>query len=156
MSNARLIGEDTDRDIALLEILNPTDATCVSFHTSPLESGTNSGSLGFPLANIAEVNNQMSFSLVERFQGSYISAFQKLNHSGPIPMDFYETDGMMYGGSSGCPGFTTDAKIFGMHIATISEGKEKNNSSRLAIALWVPSMDIIAFAKKHGVSTILV
>ncbi len=151
MNVARLLAEDLDRDIALLEIINPLDSTCVTFHRLPIESGTNCGSLGFPLANVTERNHQMAFNLVERFQGAYISAFQKLNSHGNQVFDFYETDALMYGGSSGCPGFTNDEKIFGMHVATITDGIAKTNSSRLAIALWIPSMDIIAFAKKHGV-----
>lgn len=156
MSMARFIAEDVDRDIAILEILNPEDDSCVCLHSLQIESGTHCGSLGFPLAKMAEVNKQLAFNLVERFQGAYISAFQKLSATNPNLYDFYETDGLMYGGSSGCPGFTTDENIFGMHVSTITDGDAKNNASRLAIALWVPSMDIIAFANKHGISNLKV
>lgn len=96
----------------------------------------------------------MAFNLVERFQGAYISAFQTINYPNNKHLEFYETDALMYGGSSGCPGFTVEAKVFGMHVGTITDGKATNNASRLAIALWIPSMDIIKFAEKHGVKNL--
>ena len=148
MNMARLIAEDLDRDLALLEIINPTDTATITFHRSRIESGTNCGALGFPLSTVEKINNQIAFNLVERFQGAYISAFQR------ISLDFYETDALMYGGSSGCPGYTRDEKIFGMHVATITDGKANSNSSRLAIALWIPSMDIIKFAEKNGIKNL--
>ena len=154
MSTARFIAEDLDRDLALIEVINPMDTTAVSLYSSPLESGTNCGALGFPLASVENINKQMAFNLVERFQGAYISAFQTINYPNHKHLDFYETDALMYGGSSGCPGFTVEPKVFGMHVATITDGKATNNSSRLAIALWIPSMDIIRFAEKHGVKNL--
>ncbi len=60
----------------------------------------------------------------------------------------------MYGGSSGCPGFTKDEMVFGMHVATITDGVASSNSSRLAIALWIPSMDIIKYAASNGIRNI--
>lgn len=156
MRVAVFIAEDIERDIALIRIVEPTDTTCVTLYRSIQERGTSCGSLGFPLSNVTEVNHQMAFNLVERFQGAYISAFQKLNSPSNTPYDFYETDALMYGGSSGCPGFTLEEKIFGMHVATISEGEVKSNNNRLAIALWVPSPDIISFALKHQIHNIRV
>jgi uncharacterized protein (DUF983 family) len=61
----------------------------------------------------------------------------------------------MYGGSSGCPGFTVNGNVFGMHVATVSDGAATNNSSRLAISLWVPSMDIISFAITQNVKGLI-
>jgi hypothetical protein len=49
----------------------------------------------------------------------------------------------MYGESGDCPGVTADADIFGMQVATTSDGNNAGNSSRLAISLRLPSIDII-------------
>ena len=69
---------------------------------------------------------------------------------------FYETDSLMYGGSSGCPGFLESGKVFGMHNRSVLEAPKggqqgDTTGTRLAISMWVPSMDIIAFASAHGV-----
>lgn len=154
MSIAKVIAEDLNRDMALIEIINPSDQSTVTLYQSKIDSGTNCGSLGFPLASVLEVNKQMAFNLIERFQGAYISAFQNVRHHDNTPLDFYETDSLMYGGSSGCPGFTIEEKVFGMHVATITDGKASTNASRLAIALWIPSMDIIKFATAKGVKNL--
>jgi hypothetical protein len=152
MSIARLLAEDIDRDLALIEILDPVNSTSVKLNKKKVENGTSCGSLGFPLAVVVQVNNQISFNLVERFQSASISAFQKMKTQLGSTMDFYETDSLMYGGSSGCPGFTVEGEIFGMMVASISETPNANNSNRLAISLWVPSSDIASFAKANGVS----
>lgn len=152
MLQAKLIAEDIERDLALIEINNPGNSTTVVLYSSKIDIGTACGALGFPLATVATVNNQMGFNLVERFQGGFISAFQKFSFPNNVSLDFYETDSVVYGGSSGCPGFTVEEKIFGMAIGTASEDNSKNNSSRLSISRWVPSMDIIAFAKSKGIN----
>jgi hypothetical protein len=151
MKIAKIIAEDIDRDIAILEILNTSQSASVTMNKSILDRGSSCGSLGFPLANVQVINNQISFNLVERFQSASISAFQTMLQPNGKKYDFYETDSLMYGGSSGCPGFSPDGVVFGMHVATISEGSVNSNSSRLAISLWIPSTDIIDFAKKNGI-----
>lgn len=151
MLQAKLIAEDIERDLALIEIINPGNSTTVVLYSSKIDIGTSCGALGFPLATVVTVNNQIAFNLVERFQGASISAFQKFSLPNNVSLDFYETDSVIYGGSSGCPGFTIDERIFGMVIGTASEDNSKNNSSRLSISRWVPSMDIIAFAKSKGI-----
>jgi len=150
MSLGKLIAEDLERDLALVEIINPTSITSVSLYKSKIDNGINCGSLGFPLASVIPVNNQIGFNLIERFQGACISAFRK-NSQNPEALDFYETDSLMYGGSSGCPGFTTEEKVFGMHVSTVTDGETNSNSARLAISLWVPSMDIISFAAANEI-----
>ena len=154
MAEAKLIAEDIDRDLALIEIINPVNLSIVTLYTSIIERGTTCGILGFPLASVAVVNNQIAFNLVERFQGAYISAFQKFSLPNNVSLDFYETDSVVYAGSSGCPGFTIEERVFGMVIGTASEDNTTNNSSRLAISRWVPSIDIIAFANSNGVTKI--
>lgn len=152
MLQAKLIAEDIDRDLALIEIINPTNSSTLTLFNSKIERGTACGAVGFPLAVVGIVNNQIAFDLVERFQGAYISAFQKFQLPNNVALDFYETDSVVYGGSSGCPGFTTEEVVFGMVIGTASENNSNTNSSRLAISSWVPSMDIIAFAKSKGIN----
>ena len=66
-------------------------------------------------------------------------------------LDFYEIDAVVYGGSSGCPAFTIDGRIFGMVIGTASEGDPNKNKARIAITRLVPSMDIKAFVKANGI-----
>jgi S1-C subfamily serine protease len=154
MTRARFIAEDKDRDLALIEIINPSNSSVVTLYNSKIESGTTCGSLGFPLATINMINNQAAFSIVERFQGSHISSFQRFAFPNNVFLDMYETDAVVYGGSSGCPGFTPDGNVFGMVIGTATETANDStaNSARLSISRWVPSMDIIAFAKANGVN----
>ncbi|HEX6849134.1 MAG TPA: serine protease [Chitinophagaceae bacterium] len=154
MLRARLIAEDIDRDLALIEIISHSDISTVALYDHKIDIGTSCGSLGFPLASINVVNNQISFSLVERFQGAFISAFQKFYLPNNVSLDFYETDSVVYGGSSGCPGFTVEEKVFGMVIGTVAEDSATNSSTRLSISRWVPSMDIIEFAKSNKVDKI--
>ncbi len=63
----------------------------------------------------------------------------------------------MYKGSSGCPGFLSNGRVFGMHNASfidqprqISE-QEARQEIRLAISLWVPAKDILEFAKRNNI-----
>ncbi len=153
MLQASLIAENKDRDLALIRIHKPGNLTVLSLYPSKIETGTAIGALGFPLAGVINLNSRIAFNLVERFQGAFISAFQRFSFSDNVQFDFYETDSVVYGGSSGCPGFTMDGRIFGMVIGTASEGNEKSNSARLSISRWVPSMDIIEFAKLQGIET---
>lgn len=152
MLRATLIAEDIDRDLAFIQITNPTNNTLLRLHSNRVGKGNNCGTLGFPLAKAHSVNNRISFNLVERFQGAYISAFQTINYPNNISLDFYETDSLMYGGSSGCPGFDTDGNVFGMQVSAVIDGTGQNNSSHLAISLLVPSMNIIAFANANGIN----
>ena len=151
MLQAKLIAEDINRDLAIIEIIKPHNTSSLTLYKSKIDNGTSCGALGFPLAVVSIIRNQISFNLVERFQGSHISAFQKYALPNNIYLDYYETDAVVYGGSSGCPGFTTDEKIFGMVIGTAMDEHSNSKSSRLAISRWVPSMDIIAFAKSNGI-----
>ncbi len=154
-SQATLIAEDKVRDIALLRITNPSSADCLTLHPNRAEIGRSVGSLGFPLATVTFTNNGYTYNLVERFQGANISAFQRsLNPATNLSLDFYETDSLMYGGSSGCPGFFETGEVFGLHVASINDKPqgENTNSTRMAIALWVPASDIIAFASQNGIA----
>jgi len=111
----------------------------------------------------------VAFTLIERFQGSYISSRRPELLSDGRLANIVETDGLMYGGSSGCPGFTTDGRVWGLHFATITENVHAtpapqnpqarteqlpeipSSGARLAISLWVSSTEIRAFAARCGV-----
>jgi hypothetical protein len=158
MEAVKLIAEEPTLDIALLRIDNPRSNICLSFETERVPRGTSCGSYGFPLAQIDIAKTGRKFNLVERFQGASISAFVAAPSS-QYP-SFYETDSLMYGGSSGCPGFLTNGNVFGMHVRVRVEKPKETPSTpkqtgqattRLAISLWVSSMDIINFAKANGI-----
>src|SRR5476651_2478845 len=72
MLHAKLIAENIDRDLALIEIIDPLNTTSVVLYNANIERGTTCGSLGFPLSSVDVTNNQVSFNLVERFQGAHI------------------------------------------------------------------------------------
>ena len=73
------------------------------------------------------------------------------------PVTFYETDSLMYGGSSGCPGFLESGKVFGMHNRSVLEASKGGQRSavtqgtRLAISMWVTSIDIVGFVSAQGI-----
>ncbi len=161
MERLVFIAEDVERDVALLRLDNPRSTACLTLNTNPAPIGAACGSLGFPLAQVAFTQAGRAFNLAERFQGAYISAFyRQQNPSGRI-LGFYETDALMYSGSSGCPGFQANAEVFGMHVASIVQrvqsGQEGGQQAlpqpdhRLAISLWVPSEEIVSFATSSGV-----
>lgn len=161
MEKANLIAEDSFRDVALLQIDNPRSSYCVTLEPSPVLIGTRCGSLGFPLATVNFAKTGKMFNLVERFQGANISAFVTPVNLLGQKHSFYETDSLMYRGSSGCPGFLANSKVFSMHNkAVIESQKAKPNSptniqpqseTRLAISIWVPSIDIINFARDNEI-----
>ena len=131
--------------------------------------GTPCGSLGYPLSTVGMKEQHVAFTLIERFQGSYISSRRPELLSDGRLANIVETDGLMYGGSSGCPGFTTDGRVWGLHFATITENVRATPApqqpqarteqlpaipslgARLAISLWVSSTEIRAFAARCGV-----
>jgi S1-C subfamily serine protease len=112
MERAQLIAEDTARDIAFLRITNPRSTQSVVLEPNILSIGTICGSMGFPLSFL---NPQGGFMLDLRFQGAFISSFN-------TQAQFYETDSLMYKGASGCPGFTVNGHVFGMHNRSINSG----------------------------------
>ena len=156
MKQAKIIAEDLERDLALIEISDSTSSIPLNLYSTIIDSGTSCGALGFPMAEISVINGQIAFSLVERFQGSYVSAFQKFMLRKDVLLDFYEIDAVVYGGSSGCPAFTVEGKIFGMVIGTASTEDDTKSKVRIAITRLVPSIDIIAYAKAKGIKGLCV
>jgi len=151
LERAQIIAEESVKDIALLQIENPRSNHCVTLAPNILQIGTSCGSLGFPLGYV----DRRGFHLLLRFQGAYISAFNTERHSSGQSISYYETDALMYKGSSGCPGFITNANVFGLHNKSrveMSGSESPRQTERFAISLWVPSTDIIAFARANGVT----
>ena len=105
METAIVVATDVQKDLALLHIDRPRSCACLKLLTSLAPLGAPCGSLGFPLAHMDSTPQGISFNVVERFQGANISAFVVANDEQGRPVTFYETDSLMYGGSSGCPGF---------------------------------------------------
>jgi hypothetical protein len=160
MESSSLIAEDVGRDIAFLKIDNPRSNECVFLESNEIPKGTSCGSLGFPLGKIIQTPKGVSFNAIERFQGAYLSAYHQFSFGTPELFDFYETDSLMYPGSSGCPGFLINGNVFGMQVRSLLEEptakkvgrhemKKPLSGARLAISLWVPSMDIITHAQRN-------
>ncbi|NBU70654.1 MAG: serine protease [Bacteroidetes bacterium] len=138
----------------------PQQVPFLPLHTEVPLPGTPCGSLGYPLSTVGMKEQQVAFTLIERFQGSYISSRRLELLSDGRTASIVETDALMYGGSSGCPGFTTDGRVWGLHFATITEQARAiqvqntphhNTTARLAISLWVSSTEIRSFVARCGV-----
>lgn len=151
-----IYGIDDKQDIAIIRIDKPRSTACLTLLDSVIAHGAVVGSLGFPLAQVAFGKQGMAFNVVERFQGANISAYVRVKRPDGTTEEFYETDSLMYAGSSGCPGFISSGEVWGMHNRSATEkpkaGPAANaESTRLAISLWVPSTAIRALCKSHGV-----
>jgi hypothetical protein len=118
LEKAELIAEDAERDIALLKILNSRSTHSLTLANSVFPIGTSVGSLGFPLATIDDTG----FHLILRFQSASISSYNSITLPTYRTLYSYETDALMYGGSSGCPGFSKDCVVFGLHNRQVIEG----------------------------------
>jgi S1-C subfamily serine protease len=153
-TTASLLKEDPARDLAILKVNCATSNRCASFLETILPSGTNLGSLGFPLATVNVVNNALAYGLNERFQGAYISAFFNEAVGGRV-FPWYEVDRVMYGGSSGCPFFTADGKVVGLQAKVRTDlsngGSSQDVHNFLAISLVIPSPEILRFARSCGI-----
>lgn len=170
-STASLIGEDIARDVALLQVPENPKSACVRLASDEIPKGTPCGSLGFPFST---TEPDGTWTLVERFQHAYVSTLVTyVLLSGTAKR--YETDTLMYGGSSGCPGFVDGGLVIGMQSASMNEpgtspapapGPRKGfrqskktrqpptakAGARVAISLWVPSFEIIAVAKDFKIA----
>ena len=154
LENAFLIEEDCIRDLALLKIDKPRSTTCLHLESNLVDRGTACGSLGFPLSTTEFLSTGIEFNLVERFQSAYISASINETLSSGRILSTYETNNFMYAGASGCPGFLVNGNVFGMLVGTRVNSNTingKQSMEQVAISLWVPSMDIISFAKNNGI-----
>ncbi len=151
MRSAHIIAIDDARDLAFLRIQGFKDEHHVELVNNVVPIGTSCGFLGFPLASADFNVESLNFTLNERFQGAYVSAFVSDTLHG-TEMNWYETDQLMYSGSSGCPGFLVDGRVFGMQSNTLTTvASSDDESKRLAIARQVPSKEILAYARASGI-----
>lgn len=152
MESAIFVAEDPKRDLALLQISSPRSNACVTLEPNQIPTGTLCGSLGFPLGSVSFSKAGRMFDLLERFQSGSISAYACTTHTGGRQLWHYETDSFMYAGSSGCPGFVNDARVFAMNVSSITERDTAPNfQARVAIAIWIPAIDIRDFARANSV-----
>jgi hypothetical protein len=152
MEIATFVAEDTQRDIALLRLAAPRSNVCVMLEPNRVPTGTPCGSLGFPLASLSFSQAGRAFNLRERFQSASISAYGVAGDTSGQPVEQYETDSFSYKGSSGCPGFLADARVFGMCVASATEQNPPQSSqARISIAIWIPALSIRDFARANGV-----
>jgi len=152
MRFADIIAIDDARDLAFLRIQNFEVKQFVELVNDVVPIGTSWGFLGFPLSTVGFPNDGLHFTLNERFQGAFISAYLS-DTLHDTEMTWYETDQLMYSGSSGCPGFLMDGHVFGMQSNTLTtEASSEDESKRLAISRQVPSTDIIAYARASGIN----
>jgi hypothetical protein len=153
MEIATFVAEDTQRDIALLRLTGPRSNACVTLEPNRVPTGTPCGSLGFPLASLSFSQAGRAFNLRERFQSASISAYGATPTTGGQSIEQYETDSFSYKGSSGCPGFLGDARVFGMCVGSATEQSASQSSqARISIAIWVPALNIQDFARANGVT----
>jgi len=154
MELATLVAVDNLKDLALLRIATPRSTARLKILKSLVPTGTACGSLGFPLAQVGVTSQgAVSFNLMERFQGANISRFGTETDGKGNTISYYETDSLMYEGSSGCPGFIASGEVFGMQSRSLVQAPKAGApaGTRLAISMWVSSTDIIAFATANGV-----
>jgi hypothetical protein len=135
-----------------LRVQSPHDYRYLRLVEGIVPMGSRCGFQGFPLSSTEFKESGLHMTFVERFQGAYLSAYvtETTNNR---DLDWYETDQLMYGGSSGCPGFLEDGRVFGMQSNTLTtEVSSEDESKRLAISRQVPSLDIIVFARANGIT----
>ena len=151
METASPILIDAHRDFALLKLENSRSSKSMQLSREIISSGHSCGSLGFPLSSITVQDDHLNINLTERFQGGYVSAYIEEYTEGEL-FSWYETDSLMYSGSSGCPVFTVNGTVFGMQAATlIGDEDSEDESRRLSISRLVPSLDMINMTRSIGI-----
>jgi len=151
---AKVIADDRARDLAILKVEKPRSVQCVKLFEGFVQSGTSMGSLGFPLSTVQHGDTGDVYNLIERSQGSFVSAKFVEDVSGR-KITWYEVDREMYEGSSGCPGYIADGRVIAVNCKVRREVDEDENvplekRHRLEISLWIPSPDVISFARAYG------
>jgi hypothetical protein len=151
-----VVTRDDSRDLALLRVESPRSTACLRLLDGPVAVGTRCGSSGFPRI-LVDAAPAAGISLIELFQGVEICAFAIATGLDGSRLGRYETDSPIYGDAAGCPGFLPSGDVFGMYSRFVPGPPAAAGSPagpeppvRDGVSLWVPSMEIIAFAKAAG------
>jgi len=140
---AELIFQDPSSDVAFLRVVNGNYNSVVSISGDFVNKGTMIGTLGFPLS---EMTNGV-WILKERFQHGFVSGFYPHNFYGHM-IHFYETDNLMYTGSSGCPAFTSEGVVIGMQSGNLNS----KQGNQLSISIVATATSILDLAKANNIS----
>ena len=140
---ADLVALDRGKGLALLRIDSPRSAACLRILDTPVPVGTQCAYSGFPRLAMGTASLPGT-SLIEMFQGANVSSFVRTAGPGGEPVSYYVTDAPVLGDASGCPGFLPSGEVFGMINSPPGD-------TRSAFPSWVPSMDIVSFARRNGV-----
>jgi len=140
---ATLVSLDRGKGLALLRIDAPRSAAFLRILDVPVPIGTQCAYSGFPRLAM-DPAPRPGVSLIEMFQGASVCSFVTTTGPGGDPAAYYVTDAPLVGDASGCPGFTSSGEVFGMLDCPPGD-------LRSAVPLWVPSMDIVSFARGNGV-----
>lgn len=141
---AELIFQDPSTDVAFLRVINGNYNSVVTMSGEFVNKGTMIGTLGFPLS---EMTNGV-WILKERFQHGFVSGFYPHNFYGHM-IQFYETDNLMYSGSSGCPAFTSDGVVIGMQCGNLNS----KQGNQLSISIVATAASILDLAKANTLLT---
>ena len=140
---ATLVSLDRGKGLALLRIDAPRSAASLRILDAPVPIGTPCAYSGFPRLAM-DPAPRPGASLIEMFQGAVVSSFTRTAGPGGELVSCYLTDAPLVGDASGCPGFVSSGEVFGMLNCPAGD-------IRSAVPSWVPSMDIVSFARGNGV-----
>ncbi len=140
---ATLVSVDRGKGLALLRIDAPRSAAFLRILDAPVPVGTQCAYCGFPRIAMGPAPLPGA-SLIEMFQGASISSFVRTAGPGGESVSYYVTDATVIGDASGCPGFLPSGEVFGMLNCPPGDIGS-------AVPSWVPSMDIVSFARGNGV-----
>jgi hypothetical protein len=140
---ATLVSLDRGKGLALLRIAAPRSTAFLRVLDNPVPIGTQCAYSGFPRLAM-DPAPLPGASLIEMFQGAFVSSFETAAGPDGVPVSYYVTDAPLVGDASGCPGYTSSGEVFGMLNCPPGD-------IRSAVPSWVPSMEIVTFALDNGV-----
>jgi hypothetical protein len=139
---ATVVSLDRGKGLALLRIGSPRSTASLRLLDAPVPVGTQCAYSGFPRISMGPAPRSGA-SLIEMFQGASVSSFERTAGPGGEPSSRYATDAPVVGDASGCPGFLASGEVFGMLDSPPGDIRSAHPS-------WVPSMDIVSFARDNG------
>lgn len=140
---ATLVSLDRGKGLALLRIDAPRSAATLRILDALVPIGTQCAYSGFPRISMGP-SLQPGTSLIEMFQGANVSSFVRTAGPDGELVSCYVTDAPLVGDASGCPGFLPSGEVFGMLNCPPGDIRSSD-------PFWVPSMDIVSFARGNGV-----